>query len=260
MEEVCPAARSIALIHIKRRRESDGVSAPNDLNSLRKTALIATLRKSRMFSDLAAADLEAIAEGCRLRTLEKDEVLFREGDKADGFYVVQTGQISIFRLTPDGREQIICVFRAPESFAEVTLATLETYPANAMALESSQVIVINKTHFRDLVCKKPELALHMLASMSLHLKHLVQSLHDIKGRQIECRLADWLLQHAPAGISPQDAFDLPVTKKVLAGQLGVTSETLSRTFARFRKEGLIQVSGPKLRILNLDGLRAYSDF
>ena len=88
----------------------------------------------------------------------------------------------------------------------------------------------------------------------------VNMMHDIKGRPIECRLADWLLQHAPPGISPQDAFDLPISKKVLAGQLGVTSETLSRTFARFRKAGLIRVSGPKFQLLNLDGLRAYSDF
>jgi CRP/FNR family transcriptional regulator len=248
------------LIHVKRRRESRPVPAPSDLNSHRKTAIIATLRKSRMFSDLAPPDIEAIADGCTLRTLEKDEVLFREGDRAGGFYVVQTGQISIFRLTPDGREQIICIFRAPESFAEVTLATVETYPANAMALESSQVILVHKTHFRDLVIKKPELALHMLASMSLHLKHLVQSIHDIKGRQIEGRLADWLLQHAPDATGPAgDTFDLPVTKKVLAGQLGVTSETLSRTFARFRREGLIRVSGPQIQLLDLAGLRAYNE-
>lgn len=211
-----------------------------------------------MFSDLPPADIEAIAEGCAVRALTKDETLFREGEKADGFYVVQTGRISIYRLTSDGREQIICVFQPPESFAEVVMSTLETYPANAMALEPSQVIVIQKKHFRELVCRKPGLALHMLASMSLHLKHLVQTIHDIKGRQIEGRLADWLLQHCSEadGATP---FDLPVSKKVLAGQLGVTSETFSRTLARFRREGLIEVAGPRIAVLDHAGLRAYAD-
>lgn len=210
-----------------------------------------------MFATLPSADIEAVVEACSIRTMEKNEVLFREGDKAEGFYVVQSGRISVFRLTPDGREQIICVFSAPESFAEVTLATTEAYPSNAMAIEPTQVIVVNRARFRDLVSKKPELALHMLASMSLHLKHLVQSLHDMKGRQIESRLAEWILQHAPAAGSAPATFKLAMTKKVLAGQLSVTSETLSRTFARFRNEGLLEVKGPSLRVLDRDGLQAY---
>jgi CRP-like cAMP-binding protein len=223
---------------------------------LRRTALISTLRRSRMFADLSSENLESVAEVCALKSLEKGEMLFREGDKAEGFYVLQTGAISVFKLTPDGREQIICVFRPPESFAEVTLATVEAYPANAVALENSKVIVVQRSGFRDLICRKPELSLHMLASMSLHLKHLVQTLQDYKGRQIEVRLADWLPKNAPADAT---VFDLPVTKKNLAGQLGVTSETLSRTFARFRDEGLIRVEGPRVHLLNPAGLRAYLD-
>ena len=90
--------------------------------------------------------------------------------------------------------------------------------------------------------------------MSLHLKHLVQTLQDYKGRQIEGRLVDWLLRHLPAGA---EVLELPVTKKNLAGQLGVTSETLSRTLARFRDEGLIRVDGPRIHFLDQAGLHAY---
>jgi len=231
-----------------------GVS--DTFSALRRTALIATLRQSRMFADLSSENLEAVADVCTVKSLEKGEMLFREGDKAEGFYVLQTGAISVFKITPDGREQIICVFRPPESFAEVTLATLEAYPANGVALDNAKVILVQRAGFRDLICRKPELSLHMLASMSLHLKHLVQTLQDYKGRQIEGRLADWLFKHLPAGAT---VFELPVTKKNLAGQLGVTSETLSRTFARFRDEGLIRVEGPRVHVLNSAGLRAYID-
>lgn len=233
-------------------------SATDELGRFRQTAVIATLRRTRMFAQLPAEDIETVAQGCVTRSLFKGENLFHEGDKSDGFYVVQTGSISIYKLTPDGREQIICVFRAPESFAEVTLATIEAYPANAMALESSQVILIQKQPFLDLIRRKPELSLNMLASMSLHLKHLVQSLQDLKGRQIEFRLADWLLRQSPAAAAGcLTVLELPINKKTLAGQLGVTSETLSRTFARFRNEGLIKVSGAKVTILNGAGLRNY---
>lgn len=236
------------------------MAGPDDLRSLRHTALAAALRQSRMFAGLSADDLAAVTAGCSTRNLAKGEMLFRQDERSEGFYVMQSGQVSIFRVTPDGREQVICVFRPPESFAEVTLATLETYPANAIALEPSQVIVVHRAPFRDLIHRKPELSLHMLASMSLHLKHLVQMLQDHKGRQIESRLADWILRHSPAAAAGCPAiFDLPMTKKVLAAQLGVTSETLSRTFARFRQEGLLKVEGPRVHVLDATALRAYGE-
>lgn len=213
-----------------------------------------------MFADLPSDDIEAVSECCVTRKLAKGESLFREGQPAEGFYVVQSGAINVFRITPDGREQIICVFRSPDSFAEVTLATIEAYPANAVALQPSQVILVQKNRFRDLILRKPKLSLHMIASMSIHLKHLVQSIQDIKGRQIEYRLADWLIRQAPEPIVGKPLeFELPVSKKILAGQLGVTSETLSRTFARFRKEALIHLNGSRIEILQFTGLKAYLD-
>ena len=122
------------------------------------------------------------------------------------------------------------------------------------------MIVVPRAHFRDLIFRKPELSLHMLASMSLHLKHLVQLLQDYKGRQIEARLADWILRQSPAAAAGCPAvFDLPMTQRMLAAQLGVTSETLSRTLARFRTEGLIRVEGPRVHVLKGAGLRAYVD-
>lgn len=235
-------------------------SAVSKAASPRQIAIAATLRQSRLFGSVPSDDLAVIADGSTLRSLQKGEMLFREGEKSEGFYVMQTGAVSIFRLAPDGREQIICIFRPPESFAEVTLATVESYPANAIALEPSQVIIVNRSRFRDLIRRQPELALHMLGSMSIHLKHLVQSLQDIKGRQIEHRLAEYLLRQSPAAsIGCPVVVELPVTKKVLAGQLGVTSETLSRTLARFRAEGLIHVQGARIQIVNGAGLRAYAE-
>ncbi len=221
---------------------------------------MACLRQSRIFQDLPHEDIAAIAEGCDLRSLQKGETLFREGGPAEGFYVIQLGQIGIYFVTPEGREQMFSVFRAPESFGEAALVTLETYPANAVALEYSRVILVRKGHFRDLIARKPQLALLMLASMSLHLKELLRLLQNSRGRQVESRLAEWLMQHSPAAAAGCPAvFQLPVAKKVLAGQLGVTSETLSRTFARFRDEKIIRVVRSTIFVLDGARLRAYAE-
>ncbi len=223
------------------------------------TVLIAGLRQCRMFAGLSAEDLAAIADGCRIRSLEKDEVLFRAGERAECFHVIQLGQIGVFFVMPDGREQVFSVFRAPESFAEAVMA-MDHYPANAKALEYSRVILVRKPHFREVLGRKPDLALQMLASMSLHLRELLHLLQDSRGRQAEPRLAEWLLRQSPAAAAGCPAvFDLPVAKKVIASQLGFTSETLSRTFARLRKEGVIRVVGARIHVLDGARLRAYAE-
>jgi CRP/FNR family transcriptional regulator len=226
---------------------------------MRSVAITATLRQCRLFSDLSSEDVNEVAGSCAIRSLARGETLFREGTPAEGFYVVRSGAISVFRVTPDGREQIICVFHPGESFAEVTLATTESYPANAVAADASQVIFVRKDAFIALVRRKPELSLRMLASMSMHLKHLVQMLQGLKGRQIEARLAEWLLaQIAPCAPEASPTIKLGVTKKILAGQLGVTSETLSRTLARLRDEHVIAVDGPRITLLDRTALEAFA--
>lgn len=232
----------------------------NPMQEHRQTALMARLRQSRIFHDLPHEDIAAIADGCQVRSLQKGEILFREGESTEGFYIIQLGQVGVYFVTPDGREQMFSVFRAPESFGEAALVKLATYPANAVALEYSRVILVRKGHFRDLITRKPQLALEMLASMSMHLKELLRLLQNSRGRQIESRLAEWLLHQSPAAAAGCPAvFDLPIAKKVLASQLGVTSETLSRTFARFRDEKIIRVVGAKIFVLDGARLRAYAE-
>ncbi|MBE2213737.1 MAG: Crp/Fnr family transcriptional regulator [Opitutaceae bacterium] len=232
---------------------------PAQRETIRQAALAGVLRRCQLFEDLPEPDLMAVASACTVRALAKGEYLFREGQPAEGFYVIQTGVVNVHRITPDGREQVICFFRPYESFAEATLVTIDTYPAHAVATEPSQVIVVRRQEFRDLIARRPELALRMLSSMSQHLKHLVQLLQNLKGRQIEARLADWLLEHAPAcpAHDQEAVLELPVSKKVLAGQLGVTSETLSRTLARFRDEGSIVVDGKRITLRDPARLRAW---
>lgn len=223
----------------------------------RLTGITATLRRCRLFSDLAEDDLTAVANTCSIRSLKRGEYLFRENTLAEGFYVVQSGSINVHRVTPDGREQVICIFRPPDCFAEVTLTTIDTYPADAVALESSQVILVQKQGFLELVRRDPDLSLRMLTSMSFHLKYLIQLIEDLKFKQIEARLAHWLLRNCPEACSGRKGrIELQMSKRVLASQLGVTSETLSRTLAKFRDQELIRVDGRTIEITDASGLQA----
>ena len=215
----------------------------------RQTAIAAALRACQFLSGLPPEELTAIARFTVQKQLKKEEYLFHEGSEAKGFYVVQTGAINVHRVSATGKEQVICVFRSGESFAEAAIADHRGYPANARALEPSCVLLIPKIEFFDRLRKHPELAMRILGSMSQHLRVIVGRLDDLTLKNVEARLANWLLKHCPMPRQPMPVeVTLDRTKRVLAAELGTANETLSRTLAKFRNEKLIEIAGKTICI------------
>jgi CRP-like cAMP-binding protein len=223
----------------------------NALAEFKTVALVNTLRSCQLFTGLPAGDLEQIAAVTVLKSLEKDEYLFHEGDPASGFYVVQRGAVNVHRVNAAGKEQIIHVFRTGDSFAEVALASATGYPADARALEPTQVLLVQKEGILALLKRQPELALRMLGSMSSHLRVLVGQLEDLTLKDVETRLANWLVKRCPnpQGEKPVQ-IELKMTKRVLAAELGTVSETFSRTLAKFREQKLLTVKGRTVTVIS----------
>lgn len=221
----------------------------NPLNELRRTAIVASLRNCQLFAGLPSADLHHVTDITVVKPLEKGEYLFHEGEPSAGFYIVQRGAINVHRVNAQGKEQVIHIFRAGESFAEATLAIDVGYPGDARCLEPSQVLLVQKPGILELLRKQPELGLRMLASMSLHLRDLVGQLDDLALKDVETRLANWLVRRCPNPNSTEPCtIELTMTKRVLAAELGTVSETLSRTLAKLREQKLLSVNKKTLTI------------
>ena len=223
---------------------------PNALNELKQAAIINTLRMCQLFAGSPLADLKTIADIAVVKVLAKGNYLFREGEVSHGFYVVQKGAVNVHRVNAAGREQIIHVFRAGESFAEATLATETGYPADARAIEPTQILLVKKIDFVALLKRQPELALRMLGSLSQHLRVLVGLLEDLTLKDVETRLANWLVKRCPNPESQRPCdIELSMTKRVLAAELGTVGETFSRTLAKFRQQKLVLVKGKTVTVL-----------
>ena len=230
---------------------------PNNFAELKQIGLVNTLRSCQLFTGLPLPDLENIAAVTVLKSLAKDEYLFHEGGLAHGFYIIQRGAINVHRVSAIGKEQVIHVFRAGESFAEAALATEKGYPADARAIESTQVLLVQKAGFLALLKRQPELALRMLGSMSSHLRVLVVQLEDLTLKDVETRLANWLIKRCPNAQGNQPVrIELTMTKRVLAAELGTVSETFSRTLAKFREQQLLTVKGKVVTIISPAKLQA----
>ena len=221
------------------------------LAELKQVAIVNSLRSCRLFAGLARSDLEKIADVSVVKSFGKNDYLFHEGDVAAGFYIIQRGAVNVHRVNAAGKEQIIHVFRAGESFAEAALATVAGYPADARALEPTQVLLVQKAGMLELLKRQPELGLRMLGSMSGHLRVLVGQLEDLTLKDVETRLANWLVKRCPnpPGKRPVKV-ELTMTKRVLAAELGTVGETFSRTLAKFREQKLLTVKGRTVTILS----------
>jgi CRP-like cAMP-binding protein len=222
---------------------------PLEASTFRQAVVENTLRSCQLFMGLSAADIAAIASFAVQKNLDKGEYLFREGDRSEGFYIVQKGAINVHRVSAAGKEQVIHVFLPIESFAEATLATEGGYPADARATEPTTVLLVPKNDFVDLLRKRPDLALRMLGSMSQHLRVIVGLLDDLTLKDMETRVANWLLKRCPRPIGNREVeIKLDRTKRVLAAEFGATSETLSRTLAKFRDRKLLRIKGNTLTL------------
>jgi CRP/FNR family transcriptional regulator len=227
-----------------------------EASKFRQVVIEHTLRSCQLFMGLPAADIAAIASFVIPKYLDKGDYLFREGDRSEGFYVVQKGAVNVHRVSAAGREQVIHVFRPIESFAEATLATEGGYPADARATEPTTVLLVPKNEFVDLLRKRPDLALRMLGSMSQHLRVIVGLLDDLTLKDMETRVANWLLKRCPRPIGDREVeIKLDRTKRVLAAEFGATSETLSRTLAKFRDRKLLHVKGHTITVTRPDELQ-----
>jgi len=216
-----------------------------------------TLRCSQLFTGLAAEDLAVVAGFIKVIALQKGAYLCHEGEPSRGFYVVQSGAVSVHRMNAAGKERVIHVFRTGESFGEAALASPTGYPAAARAIEPSSVLLVPKAPILELIGRRPDLALRMLGSMSGHLRVLVGMLEDLTLRDVETRLLNWLVKRAvPRAGSTGAAVQLPGTKRVLAAELGTSSETLSRTLARLRDRGLITVAARAIAVPDTGRLAA----
>ncbi len=222
-------------------------------NDFKTAAIIASLQNCKLFSGLNKDDIEKIAAITVVKSFNKGDYVFRESDESHGFYVVQKGSINIHRVNKLGREQVIHIFRDGESFAEASMSMENGYPADARAEEPSQLLLIQKNGFRDLLRTQPELTIRMFISMSLHLRSLVEQIEEISLQTVESRLANWLLKRCPT-LSKPVTIEIEVPKRILAAELGTVSETLSRTFAKFKVLGLIEVKGKRIEVLDPSGL------
>jgi CRP/FNR family transcriptional regulator len=211
------------------------------------------LGTSLLFSGLPAEQLRNIAGIAVGKQYPRGTVIFHEGDPGIGFYLVAGGKVKIFKVSFDGREQILHIFGPGEPFGEVPVFYGTPFPANAEAMVDTEVFFFPRDAFIDLMTTTPSLALNMLAVLSLRLRRFAAQIENLALKEVPGRLAAHL-RYLMDEQHRQDKVVLDIPKGQLASLLGTSAETLSRIFSRMTEEGLIRVEGKSIFILKVEGL------
>ncbi|MCI5208269.1 MAG: Crp/Fnr family transcriptional regulator [Candidatus Electrothrix sp. ATG2] len=211
------------------------------------------LAESILFRGLAPPLLQQLSDLATTKKFQRGESIFFEGDAATGFYMVGQGRVKIFKMSLDGKEQILHIFGPGEPFGEVPVFHGSPFPANAVSIEPSLMLFFPRQEFIDLINNTPSLALSMLAVLSMRLRRFAAQIESLSLKEVPARLAAHLI-YLTEEQNRTDEVTLDIPKGQLASLLGTSPETLSRIFAKMTKQGLIKVKGKKIKILSYDNL------
>jgi CRP/FNR family transcriptional regulator len=206
-----------------------------------------------LFKGLTVEQLDAITRIVSDKKYKKGQLIFSEGDEGVGFYLVIQGRVKVYKLSPEGKEQIMHIFGPGHPFAEVPVFEGSRYPANAEAMDQCRLFFFPKKGFISLIQESPSLAMNMLASLSQRLKQFSNLIETLSLKEVPGRLASYLLYLSDKNGSI-DEFKLDIAKSQLASLLGTIPETLSRIFAKIGSKELVRINGPHITILDRTGL------
>lgn len=211
------------------------------------------LKRCPLFAGLKDEDLKRVRAIATLKQVRKKEVLFSDGEETKGFYVILSGKVKLYKISPDGKEQILHVVSAPDAFAEAALFLEGTYPAFAETLTDCQLLFVPKRNFTQWLEKNPQLSINMIVSLSHHLRHFASLIEELSLKEVSSRIAKYLLdlslKSSKEGKNPGEV-ELDLSKTQLALKLGTISETLSRTLGKMKNKGIIDVKKNRIRILD----------
>lgn len=215
------------------------------------------IRQSSLFGRLdPAVAQDLIGDGAAIAAARGDTIC-RQDEPALSYFIVLAGMIKLFRRAADGSIAIISIHGPSHSFMEAEALTGATYSTNAEAVVDARVARIDAAQLRRRIAADSKLAMALLGSASMHLRMLLEQIEKLKTMKATARLADFILS-----LTTQDEgkaeISLPYEKRLVAGHLGMTPESFSRTLGQLRKVG-VRVARDKVTIENIERLRDYCD-
>lgn len=216
------------------------------------------LSKISLFNSLSPSELKEISPYVIPISAKKKEIIFSEGDPSDWFYIVLEGKVKITKLSQDGKEIILEIIPPMDFFGGLAVIKGFPYPANAIAMEDSQLLKISRSNLMRILDRFPSLMYCMALQLGDRMKESHETLKNIALERVEARIASLLLKLADkVGKDTEKGIliDMKLTKQDIAEMVGTTVETSIRTISKFKKLGIVSDSEGRIIIKDIKKLK-----
>lgn len=223
---------------------------------------VAILKKVQIFSGLDETEFAFLTTHVMQRKFSAGELIFGEAEPCTGLYVIESGNVRIFKSSAGGREQVLSIDGPGSSIAELPVFDGGNFPASAQAVNDCALLFFSKKDFQTLCLQHPDVALKVLRVVGSRLRRLVGIIEELSFTTVRQRLVAMLVRLAKSSGQKQNdglMITLPANNNELAAQIGTVRELVSRNLSRLQSENLIQMEGRTVTIANLPKLEAELD-
>lgn len=211
-----------------------------------------------IFADLEEETLTKISLLGKKKIYEKDSVILLEHEAGTALFVIVHGKVKVSRVSDDGKEVILSILGDSDFFGEMAILDGLNRSANVTAIETSEIFLIQRSDFLDLLYNHPEISISLLQELTKRLRAADMKIKSLSLKDAEGKVATVILQLADdIGKIKQGIVEIEKLpfQQDLANMAGTSRETISRILHAFSKRGLIELDGNKLRILNYESFK-----
>jgi CRP-like cAMP-binding protein len=216
------------------------------------------LSNTFLFTSFTEKEIDLLLASTSLKKVGRGEQIFSEGIDATAFFIVVSGKVKIYKLSPDGKEYTLHIHGPGDLVAEAAIFDSMVYPASCLALEDTTLMRVSREGFLKLIREHPELSLKMMSSYSKRLRQFVAKIEELSLKDIKSRLAGYLIENSSVenGVA---VCHLSYSKKELSSLIGTIPETLSRALAFLKQKKLIIEKDNTIIIPDPEKLRIFSE-
>ncbi len=217
---------------------------------------LCSVREDSVFTELPVTELETVSKAKGGRVYTKGETIFHAEQFPIGLFCINSGKVKIFKVGKDGREQIVRLAKPGDIIGYRSLISGDRYTAFAEPLEEAQICHIPRDTFFSLLSTNLNLSTRVLTLLSTELKAAEEKIVDMAHKPVRERLAETLLLLQETYGMEKDNVTLGVklTRVDLANIVGTATESVSRLLSKFKEEGIIDMQGRKIKIVDRDAL------
>jgi CRP/FNR family transcriptional regulator, cyclic AMP receptor protein len=218
------------------------------------------IRRVPLFSTLSDVEFSQLEHIFVLRSYRKGQVIFLEEETGNYMYLVLSGKVKVSKAGSAGKETILAIHRTGDFFGEMSLLDGKTSPATVSAMEDAKIISLSGTDFHKYLMHNEKVLLQIINVLCARLRQVWQT-QSLSSSTAEARIRMGIYQLAKKhGI--RDArgtiIDLKITHQELAEMVGTSRETVTRTLAQLRKQGILAIEQRRMTLLNAEALLAES--